>query len=543
MNNNGSRNTRNSNSTNNQKPANNQKPTNNQKPANNRKLAEFNEPAMKLKNIIVQERSNIATGINYTPGTKVVQFEITLKDGKKRYTYYSTPSLIRLIKNHIAKKKQNTILPLNLLTFLELNPNNMKTVRFPGKKTGINNNMYTNNDYNATNVKTIINGMVTRDHPYRPQAYDVPNDYAQKSPYEQEQLAITHLNKVFGKNTITFTMGAFGNQGLVQDFVTEIKINTVVDLALIKQMVNMNRSNMFPTSLKAFSRLEVLDIKYFPIKILPVWLNKLSSTLKHLTFQNCEINKIPKFTNDSILKCHHINFSINKISEINGKFNCKTINFQSNNLTTFDANAFNMCTNINLSANPLSTLENINCCTQLTSLVASACNLKSIPVLLPLSLQFLKLSYNNFGMITNTLSKNININTLNLENCSITVANIPVELVKLKILNLKNNKIETLSDSFSKLKSLQVLDLSSNMIKLPETGYDSFTTLTHLYLKKNNISKLPKQFIEHFVSHKLMKLDVTDNPIATNRTIAMQISRMQKNIQPFTFMASIPRPR
>jgi len=85
-------------------------------------------------------------------------------------------------------------------------------------------------------------------------------------------------------------------------------------------------------------------------------------------------------------------------------------------------------------------------------------------------------------------------------------------LDSLEVLILPNNQISSLSDSFQKLISLKKLDLSWNNIQDFPDWIDSFRSLEELNLRGNKLSTLPKSIYSH-PSLKVLNISLNKNII------------------------------
>ncbi|MHA1987238.1 MAG: leucine-rich repeat domain-containing protein [Promethearchaeota archaeon] len=85
-------------------------------------------------------------------------------------------------------------------------------------------------------------------------------------------------------------------------------------------------------------------------------------------------------------------------------------------------------------------------------------------------------------------------------------------LDSLKILIIPNNQISTLPSSFQKLNSLKKLDLSWNTIQDLPDWIDSFKSLEELNLRGNNLSQLPKS-IYSLPSLRVLNISLNKNII------------------------------
>ena len=105
---------------------------------------------------------------------------------------------------------------------------------------------------------------------------------------------------------------------------------------------------------------------------------------------------------------------------------------------------------------------------------------------------------------------------VNLMSCGISKLDIDtfIKLKALRVLNLSNNKIDSLSKVFSGLEELEILDLSQNSISnINELAFNRLGKLRFLNLNENNISHLEIKTFQGL--NELELLDISNNKLTT----------------------------
>jgi len=86
------------------------------------------------------------------------------------------------------------------------------------------------------------------------------------------------------------------------------------------------------------------------------------------------------------------------------------------------------------------------------------------------------------------------------------------KLSRLRILNLRQNRISKLPAEIGDLESLEELRLGGNQISSLPPTFGNLSRLVELYLRSNNLTRLPNEF---FNLHNLETLDISYNPLGT----------------------------
>lgn len=96
------------------------------------------------------------------------------------------------------------------------------------------------------------------------------------------------------------------------------------------------------------------------------------------------------------------------------------------------------------------------------------------------------------------------------------------KMTKLKLLFLKNNRIETLPIEIKFLSSLFDLNISNNRLRMIPSTFSDLKSLRHLNVANNNLSQLPAFRSEDI---RLMSLDVSNNPLdgASDRKATFEV--------------------
>ncbi|XP_055040411.2 fibromodulin a [Misgurnus anguillicaudatus] len=179
----------------------------------------------------------------------------------------------------------------------------------------------------------------------------------------------------------------------------------------------------------------------------------------------------------------------------------KYVYLQHNEITSVPDNAFGNATNLewvmlhqnhinSVGKDAFSKLPNLN------RLYLNDNNLTEVPANLPRSLRDLRLNHNKIAKVSTNAFEG-------MEN--------------LTILLLHNNGLQDISGGLKSLKSLTLLDVSSNQLKKIPDGLPEM--LHQLYLESNSIDAIPANFLNHFTNLQYVRFghnDLTDKGIPQN---------------------------
>lgn len=179
----------------------------------------------------------------------------------------------------------------------------------------------------------------------------------------------------------------------------------------------------------------------------------------------------------------------------------KYVYLQHNEITSVPDDAFGNATNLewvmlhqnhinSLGKDAFSKLPNLN------RLYLNDNNLTEVPANLPRSLRDLRLNHNKIAKVSTNAFEG-------MEN--------------LTILLLHNNGLQDISGGLKSLKSLTLLDVSSNQLKKIPDGLPEM--LHQLYLESNSIDAIPANFLNHFTNLEYVRFghnDLTDKGIPQN---------------------------
>ncbi|XP_056590377.1 fibromodulin a [Triplophysa dalaica] len=179
----------------------------------------------------------------------------------------------------------------------------------------------------------------------------------------------------------------------------------------------------------------------------------------------------------------------------------KYVYLQHNQITSVPDNAFGNATNlvwIILHENHINSVGNnvFSKLANLDRLYLSNNNLTEVPSNLPRSLRDLRLNHNSIAKVSPNAFEG-------MEN--------------LTILLLHNNGLQEISGSLKSLKSLTLLDASSNQLKKIPDGLPEM--LHQLYLESNSIDAIPADFLSQFINLQYVRFShnaLTDKGIPQN---------------------------
>ncbi|MHA2392714.1 MAG: leucine-rich repeat domain-containing protein [Promethearchaeota archaeon] len=267
---------------------------------------------------------------------------------------------------------------------------------------------------------------------------------------------------------------------------------------LTRLELKSNKLGKIPDSIFSLTSITYLDLSYNNINEIPnLFTNKLS--LKHLNLGYNQITEIPpsigSLKNIELLDLNH-----NKLksipSTIGNLTSLKHLNLHGNQVISLPSSLKELkaLEVLNLGLNPLSNvpewLKNLKSLKKL-----SLGGNKSLPKI-----------EEWIGFLPPLFELNLYDNDIDLLPESFG------SLESLEVLIIPNNHISVLPDSFQKLTSLKKLDLSwNNIIDLPD-WIESFTSLEELNLRGNKLSKLSKS-IYSLPSLRVLNITLNKNII------------------------------
>jgi Leucine-rich repeat (LRR) protein len=134
-----------------------------------------------------------------------------------------------------------------------------------------------------------------------------------------------------------------------------------------------------------------------------------------------------------------------------------------------------------------------------------------------LTITKINLQNNNLTELPESFGELTNLTTLNLQSCKL-ITELPEsfgELTNLKELNLSYNNLTKLPERFGELKNLTTLNLQSCKLitELPES-FGELTNLKELNLSYNNLTKLPERFgeLKNLTTLNLQNNNLTELP-------------------------------
>jgi len=263
---------------------------------------------------------------------------------------------------------------------------------------------------------------------------------------------------------------------------------------LNKLELKSNKLGKIPDSIFSLNSITYLDLSYNNLNELQDLFKNLKS-LKHLNLGYNQITEIPPSIG-SIKNLKLLGLNHNKLkslpSSIGNLTSLVNLNLHGNQITTLPP-----------SLKELKALEVLNVgLNQLSNAPKWLGNLKSLKKLSLGGNKSLSKVEEWVDFLPPIIELNLYDNDIELLPESFGA------LDSLEVLILPNNQISTLPDSFQKLISLKKLDLSwNNILDLPD-WIDSFTSLEELNLRGNKLSKLPKSI---FSLPSLRVLNITLN--------------------------------
>ncbi|MHA2088279.1 MAG: leucine-rich repeat domain-containing protein, partial [Promethearchaeota archaeon] len=247
---------------------------------------------------------------------------------------------------------------------------------------------------------------------------------------------------------------------------------------LNKLELKSNKLGKIPDSIFSLNSISFLDLSYNNLNELPDLFKNLKS-LEYLNLGYNQITEIPPSIG-SVKNLKLLSLNHNKLkslpSSVGNLPTLVSLNLHGNQITTLP-----------LSLKELKTLEVLN--VGLNQLINAPKWLGNLKSLKKLSMGGNK-SLSSVEEWVDSLPPIIELDLYDND-----IKSLPESfgaLDSLEVLILPNNQISTLPDPFQKLISLKKLDLSwNNILDLPD-WIDSFTSLEELNLRGNNLSKLPK---------------------------------------------------
>ncbi|MBF0451098.1 MAG: DUF5011 domain-containing protein [Candidatus Magnetomorum sp.] len=280
---------------------------------------------------------------------------------------------------------------------------------------------------------------------------------------------LLRLPETFGNQVSLSNLNLSNNKlaTLSENFVSLLQLSKL-DLSInqleklpqnFEQLVNIdyldistNHLKLLPTDIGNMAKLNYLNISKNEIQILPESIGHCYLiSLLNLSYNNIEL--IPSsIGNLKILQ--EVNFSNNKIKELPESMknlsNLQKIDSSNNSIEIFPYQLSNIDNlhEINLSENNITNIDD---------------NIQNFNKLLILDLSGNKLKLN----ISSKIGSLINLQSLNLSNCTLSNSNIPEELFNLnnlRYLSLNDNSIENIPENIGNLKNLITLSLANNRL-------------------------------------------------------------------------------
>ncbi len=129
------------------------------------------------------------------------------------------------------------------------------------------------------------------------------------------------------------------------------------------------------------------------------------------------------------------------------------------------------------------------------------------------NLTWLDLSNNQLSTLPDSFSNLSNLTWLDLSNNRLsTLPESITNLFNLTTLDLSNNRLSTLPNSFSNLSKLTWLYLSNNHLSTLPNSFSNLSKLIRLYLSNNRLSTLPNSFSNLF---DLTRVNLSNNQLST----------------------------
>ncbi|XP_067932916.1 leucine-rich repeat-containing protein 1-like [Watersipora subatra] len=295
----------------------------------------------------------------------------------------------------------------------------------------------------------------------------------------------------------------------VPEVVTKLTSLEVLDLS-------NNGVRQIPDSLGSLTLLRELNLSGNPIEVLPESITALSS-LEKLDLSSCEISQLP----DSLIQLQKLKvlriISYSKTSIFHGLQSFPEVVTKLTSLEELDLSNnwinelpdslshLTSMRKLDLSSNPIKVLpESITALSSLEELDLSRCKIRQLPG------SFIKLQKLKVLRITGYLKTSI---PHGLQ----TVPEVVTKLTSLEELDLSNNYIKKLPDSFIQLQKLKVLRITGyselsiphGLQTVPEV-VTKLTSLKELDLSHNQINELPDR-LDSLTS--MRKLNLSSNPM------------------------------
>lgn len=385
--------------------------------------------------------------------------------------------------------------------------------------------------------------------------------------------SLSFLSNLNLKNNKIISVGNSFSDNYLFDL--DLSYNSIsnLDFFLPASLENLNLEfNEIECVLRKFfsesSKLVYLNLAHNKIFFIEKSSLKYLYSLKYLRMENNRLGNFFDVADDAILKMKELNLNYNFISDISflKNFDLNKIFISHNNISSIkreDIENLENLENIDLSWNPIQILE-ANVFENKMNLekinLSNLFNLNSIKLSVTKSVKTIDLRFNNFqfleivstsqanykilfdynssklnensslflrnctkcklfnlnknfGDFLNHLSKNSQIETLDLSSNNLNDINLLLYLdfpEKIKFLYLKKNQIKNVS--FFQIKNmlaLKSLDLSFNQLEIIEKKILSLSSLTYLHLQNNNLKVI---HVDNILSN-LMTIDLSNNKI------------------------------
>jgi Leucine-rich repeat (LRR) protein len=249
--------------------------------------------------------------------------------------------------------------------------------------------------------------------------------------------------------------------------------------------------------IKQLNHLRILDLSGNALAMLPIEIEALSH-LNTLVLHQNQFRKIPSVVYKLRFNLKQLDFSANKLSSVPRQIE------QLKNLADLDL-SYNDLDVIPDSMATLTNLRNFDCSNNRIRKLTEGFNDA-------MQLEFFNGAYNALETLPSTIGQLKNIKNLNLSNNKIK--EIPSELLGWRLelveLNLINNQLRTLPDSFKQLAKLKKIHLGKNQLKSVPEALLALPKLERLSLINNRITKIPEGIL-HMKS--LNYLDIKNNSL------------------------------
>lgn len=269
---------------------------------------------------------------------------------------------------------------------------------------------------------------------------------------------------------------------------------------------------VFEINLNGQALEQVPNLKEFPkLKILDLGCNKLKQVFPTDLEKNCDLRELKLYAN--------------AITEISGLDRCTELNnlvLQHNKIKCIGKGLQHVrkLKVLRLDNNHLSKIgyREIGCCSQLTVLDISCNNITDVSALNALpALEEVDLSNNKIAKLPD-MGRCKKIQELDISRNHISDLSGLKGLSSLTVLRVENNKVTSV-DSLGKLRCLQELYLANNRISEVKSFANQFPSLEILDLSKNVIETVEEMLSLSGIS-TLVELTVIGNPFETNDTIS-----------------------